>query len=570
MSKDKFKTLLHNGVVFPPEYEPKNYNINGIKIPNTGSDSAEEMLWHYASKIETEYVKSDTFNTNFFSCLVQKLPSELKKLKFPEDYVPLLKQMFKDNEKRKELKKENDKKNKEQIAKQKEEMKSKYGFAMLDGKKQPLGAYLIEGPGIFIQRGAGPLLGMWKYRTQPEDVVINYVGPKETEPKAPDGHKWKAVEHNKNAMHIAIYKVNIGNKIEKIKEIRFGNNSDVKADADKKKFAKAAKLLCHLKEMEAHIRSGMDSKDQLTRECALVSWLIQTTGIRIGADRDLDTQADVQGASTLKKENIWYENGNLHLSFIGKDSIKYDNVISAPSYVGNAIEKLRKNKDSNEQIFSCNADDVAKFLSECVEGVTPKVWRTAIASKLLVDAFKEQKVTKGMTLREKLHAFDMANLEVAKKLNHQKALPKNFDTQLEKMDSQIQAAIEKEELTKEKVKYSLKKIKSEMERANKLFEGNTLDIAVKNLKEKEKKEKAKLAKAEEKVIALKEKRDFKDQTKNFAINTSRTNYCTPEIAYSICNDLDIPIEKIYTKTLQEKFSWAKDTSKNYWRKYPNV
>ena len=97
-----------------------------------------------------------------------------------------------------------------------------------------------------------------------------------------------------------------------------------------------------------------------------------------------------------------------------------------------------------------------------------------------------------------------------------------------------------------------------------------MDIAVKNLKEKEKKEKAKLAKAEEKVIALKEKRDFKDQTKNFAINTSRTNYCTPEIAYSICNDLDIPIEKIYTKTLQEKFSWAKDTSKNYWRKYPNV
>ena len=49
-NKGKFKTLVHNGVVFPPDYEPKGYTLNGEKIPNTGDDSAEEMLWKSLSK----------------------------------------------------------------------------------------------------------------------------------------------------------------------------------------------------------------------------------------------------------------------------------------------------------------------------------------------------------------------------------------------------------------------------------------------------------------------------------------------------------------------------------------
>lgn len=261
----------------------------------------------------------------------------------------------------------------------------------------------------------------------------------------------------------------------------------------------------------------------------------------------------------------------LVFDFYGKDSVRYQNKIEVPKYVADAIITFCKNKNSTDQIFDLiTADDVNSFLSECMPECTAKLFRTAIASKLLVDAFKAQKVTKGMTLREKLHAFDMANLEVAKKLNHQRALPKNFNEQLGKMDTQIQEAIDKAEQVKSKVKMSLRKIKSETERANRLLEGSALETTLKALKEKEKKEKAKLAKAEEKVEVLKQKRNFKDQTKNYAISTSRTNYCTPEIAYSICNDLDIPIEKIYTKTLQEKFAWAKDTPKNYWRKYPDV
>lgn len=568
--KGKFKTLEHNGVLFPQDYEPKNYVLNGVHIPNKGVDSAEEMLWHYAAKLETDYVKSEVFNRNFYYCLEKQLPTELKKLDFPKDFMPVLKQMFNDNEKLKEQKKEYNKKNKDKLEQEKKERAEKYGFAMLDGKKQPV-SYLIEGPGIFIARGEAPLLGMWKYRTLPEDITINYVGPKGLEPKAPDGHKWGCIEHNTNAMHIAIYKVNIGNRTEKIKELRFGNNSDVKANADQKKFAKAANLLRHMKEMEAHIRNGMDSSDEKRKQCAVASWLIMNTGIRVGGEKDESIEADTHGMTTLTVSDVKVNENSLVFDFFGKDSIKYQNTVNVPKFVSSAINSFCKGKNESEQIFDLiSAEDINKFLSECIEGVTAKTFRTSIASMMFIDAFKKQNITKSSTLREKLNAFDMANLEVAKKLNHKRAISKNFDSQAERLDEQVKAAIEKEEQIASKVKTSLNKIKAEEKRANKLLEGEALKVALKNLKEKEKKEKEKLEKAKEKVSQLSFKKDFKNKTMDVAIGTSKTNYITPLIAYSICNYFDIPIAKIYTKTLQEKYKWAEETSPQYWKKYPNV
>ena len=214
----------------------------------------------------------------------------------------------------------------------------------------------------------------------------------------------------------------------------------------------------------------------------------------------------------------------ISFNFVGKDSVKFENTIEVPSYVAKVIKSFCKNKKDDDQIFDLiDASDINKFLSECMPECTAKLFRTALASKLLVDAFKEQKVTKGMSTREKLHAFDMANLAVAKKLNHKKALPKNFNAQLEKLDTQIQAAIDKAEETTSKVQFNLKKIRADIARANKNFEGDVLKTALKNLKEKEAKEKAKLAKAEEKVAALKEKRDFKGQTGDIAISAIPEN-----------------------------------------------
>jgi DNA topoisomerase-1 len=171
-----------------------------------------------------------------------------------------------------------------------------------------------------------------------------------------------------------------------------------------------------------------------------------------------------------------------------------------------------------------------------------------------------------MTVAEKLRAFDLANLEVAKKLNHKKAVSKNYDSQIEKLDSTIEADEKKFNELKIKLNTEIKELDKKIKKAKELG----LDGNVKSFKETKKKKQERLTKAEESLKNKKFKREFKEQTMDIAIGTSRTNYCSPKIAYSICKDLDIPIEKIYSKSLLEKFKWAENVSKDYWKKYPNV
>lgn len=563
----KFKTLEHNGPIFPDEYEVQGYILDNEKL----SPLAEEMVYHYSAKLETEYVKSETFRKNFYKCLKPNLTPNQKKLDFPKDFEPLMKKIFKDIQKNKEIKAQYRKDHKEDIEIEKEKKKEKYGYAVLDGERQPLGAYLIEGPGIFIARGNSPLLGLWKRRITPEDVVINFVSKDKLPPEAPKGHHWKEIIADRNAFHTVTYKVDIGGVTEKIKEIRFGNNSDVKAEADMKKFDKAANLLLHMEEMTKYIKDNLTNSDRKTAECALVSWLLQTTGIRIGNERDSSIQADdIVGASTLKKENIWVEEKTLYLHFIGKDSIVFKNEYEVPTYIISALKKCLKGKKADEQVFTVSSQDVNDFLGACVEGCTPKLWRTAIATDLMVNALKDQKIKKSMSVPEKMRKFDLASLEVAKKLNHKKAVSKNFDSQIEKLDTRIQDSITKLTETEAKVKEELKKIDKQIEKANDIWEGNRLKEVLKGYKDKKKKLSEKLSKSKMKIEELKGKKDFKEQTADIAIGTSRTNYISPKIAYSISKDLEIPIEKIFTKALQEKFKWAENTDKDYWKKYPNV
>ena len=565
MAKKKIKELKHNGTRFPELFKSRGFTLNGQSLYNCEIDSAEEMLWHYAAKLDTDYVKNETFNRNFYLCLMSKLAAGQRCIKFPEGFMSVLTEMKKVQEKEKEEKTQYKKDHKEELKKEAEDLKEEYGYAILNGEKQPLMANLVEGPGIFIARGDAPLLGMWKYRTMPEDVTINYIGPKEETPKAPEGHHWKKVTHNQ-VFYVASYEVDVGHVIKKNKEIRFGNNSSVKADADQKKFDKAVNLLQHKKEMEQYIRDNLTNSDPKVAECALISWLLQETGIRIGNDKDTSLEADTVGASTLKKENIWAENGILYLNFLGKDSVPYKNEIEVPKYIETAINRKVKKAKAGEQIFSVNSNDVNKFLGACVEGCTPKLWRTAIATELLVNAFKEQHVKKSMTVTEKLRAFDMANLEVAKKLNHKKAVSKNYDAQIEKLDSTIEADEQKFAELKVKLTAEIKELDKKIKKAKELG----LEKNAKAFRDSKKKKQLRLETAEERLANKKFKRSFKEQTMDIAIGTSRTNYCSPKIAYSICKDLDIPIEKIYTKTLQEKFKWAENTSKEYWKNYPNV
>lgn len=304
MAKVKFTSLVHNGIVFPAPFEgyPDNVKVKSTLF-NMGL-LGQEMFFHYATKRDTDYVKDKVFNKNFWDDFKLQVPAEWKTKNFPEDFKKEINVIFDWNVARKEQKKVYNKEHKEEIAKQKEAIKEKYGVALVDGKEQPVGIYAIEAGGIFMGRGNCPIRGCWKYQAQPEDIDINFIGPKDQVPQPPAGHKWRNVFANGNVYSIGGYDINVGNKTTKHKDLLFAATSDARMENEQKKYEKATKLVKNWDKVEDYIQKGLKSKDKKTRECAAIAWLIQNTAIRIGNERDEFESQEVVGASTLKIKNI--------------------------------------------------------------------------------------------------------------------------------------------------------------------------------------------------------------------------------------------------------------------------
>ena len=200
--------MSHSGVMFAEDYSPINIPIvyDGKEI--ILNPEAEEAATFYVRYLNTEYVNNSKFSRNFWSDFKKLVSKELNITDFDKiDFTMIKKYIEKENEKRLNM-------SKEEKAKIKEEQKikeEKYMYALIDGKKQPVGNFRIEPPGIFLGRGCHPLIGKLKKRIYPEDITIN-IGKGEKIPET--GYKdrnWKEVIHDKNVIWLASWKENISN-----------------------------------------------------------------------------------------------------------------------------------------------------------------------------------------------------------------------------------------------------------------------------------------------------------------------------------------------------------------------
>ena len=83
---------------------------------------------------------------------------------------------------------------------------------------------------------------------------------------------------------------------------------------------------------------------------------------------------------------------------------------------------------------------------------------------------------------------------------------------------------------------------------------------------KEKKGKKNVEKINElqnKIKKLRAKKDMKIEMKNLSLSTSKINYIDPRITVAFLKKHNIPVDKIFPKTLQEKFKWAFDIDESY-------
>lgn len=588
MSKFQFKTLTHNGPIFPAEYEPKGLALGGDKL----SPLAEEMLWCYARyfagasdfdktpaqrKTLNDYITNKYFNKNFYACLEPELTAGQKALSFPDGFAKILADMYGEQKALKAAETKADKAAKKEAS---AKLKEAYGFAMVDGKKMPRGSYVIEAPSIIITRGESKLIGSWKYRVEPEDVVINWVDPTGTVPipPAPDGHKWGKVENNLNSVNTFYYDVKVGRQKngEPItvneKWCRIGG--EVTQSCDKIKYDKAVQLIKDMPKIDAAIQATLTKPmakvtkaDIKERDCALVLYIVRQTSIRIGGEHE-DFEAQTVGASTLLAKNISVNGDQLTLDFAGKDSVPYKNTVTIDRNVANLLARVYATKASTDQLFTCSAADVNAYLQAIVPYASVKLFRTALASAIAAKELQNAVVTSDMSDAKKLQIFENVNLSVAKKLNHQKNISASFKDQAAKLKENKAKAKESLAGVEEKVKAGLQKLSKEIAAAKKIWSGKELKDKLDKLAEKKAKLQERLEKAKLRVEAADIKIQQKTATANYALGTSKSAYFGPEIIFSWCKTFNVPVNKIYSKTLQDKYSWAADVDEDYWKDYP--
>ena len=67
LCRHKWRTLQHNGVAFPPFYAPKGLSIYIKDEKVMLSPDQEELVYAWAKKKDTHYVKDSVFQLNFLS-----------------------------------------------------------------------------------------------------------------------------------------------------------------------------------------------------------------------------------------------------------------------------------------------------------------------------------------------------------------------------------------------------------------------------------------------------------------------------------------------------------------------
>ena len=320
----KWNTLKWNGVLFPPDYVP-----HGIKMKYDGkeitlSPDSEEVASFFAALLETDYVKNPTFVKNFFTDFLKVCkdnePSGCPIKEFEKcDFTPIFHYL----EQQKEIKKNMSKEEKLKIKEEKLKIDEQYGFAYLDNRKEKMGNYRIEPPGLFRGRGEHPKTGCLKSRVQPEQITIN-IGENDPVPQPPPGHKWGQIVHDNKVTWLAFWKENINDNF---KYVFLAANSSLKGQSDYKKFEKARELKNHIDRIRKQYTEELKDKQMFIRQRATALHLIDRFALRAGNEKGED-EADTVGCCSLRFEHVTLEPPNkVIFDFLGKDSIRYYNEV---------------------------------------------------------------------------------------------------------------------------------------------------------------------------------------------------------------------------------------------------
>ena len=551
----KWKKLQHNGILFPPDFKSQGIKIkiNGERIE--ANLIQEEMIYQWAKKKDApkpgtteKYIDDPIFQQNFILDFRKTLDRKFKNIKYPDiDFTQAYKLVDKEKEAKELMTKEEKKALALKRKEIREEMKIKYGKAVMDGQEVEVGNYMAEPPGIFMGRGDHPMRGRYKPRVTSNDVTLN-LGK---EAKIPDGN-WGKIVHDNDSMWIASW---MDVLTQKRKYVWLADTAGIKQERDKAKYDKAKNLAREIENVKARIVKDMQSKEPKTKRIATACYLIYRTAMRVGDEKDPD-EADTVGATTLRKEHIKLTGSTIEFDFLGKDSVRWQEAIPAEGIdkqFHDNLKELISNKKNTQEIFDgITSRHVNAYYTTLVKGLTAKVFRTYLASSVVSKYLREHDNIKSESNMKKLFHAKMANLDSAIMCNHKRTIPKNFEQSLQKKKDSLSNVQQSKPW--QKSEESLKKAESKPQKTEK---------QKKQIKKIKSQIKNKKKKHDERIEKLKLQIELTQKTRDHNLGTSLRNYIDPRIFKTWTDEVMAEWEKLYTSALQKKFLWVKNINSEW-------
>eukprot|EP00494_Astrolonche_serrata_P024841 UN25101 len=542
--EQKWTTLRHNGVVFAPPYEPHGIRMKYDEREIDLTPEQEECATWFAAILQSDHAKNPVFCKNFFNNWKRLLRHEKSPIRHPEmvdfalcDFTPIYDWTVSEKEKLKERRKT--KAYKEAKKSEKDYLDARYGYAVVDGILEKVGNYKVEPPGLFRGRGAHPKTGMIKKRLWPEDITLN-IGRGQPIPKCPiEGHRWKGVVHDNTVTYIAKWDENINGAR---KFVYLHSSSRFKGRADMEKYEKARKLKKCIGSIRHDYTMKLSSKSRKVRQLATAVWMIDILAIRVGNEKDTDEVADTVGVCSLRKEHLELkiESGEVVFDFLGKDSMRYYNVVKFPELVfRNMQEFLRQKKIGDDLFEEIVPGDVNDYLKQHMDGLSAKVFRTYNASftlqKELAVAFTGAdipvigKLSIYSSVDDKVYFYNTCNTRVAILCNHQRSVPKSFGDQMAKMEKKMEEKEEKLRQLQRELKWA--KGRGNPDPGWKRKDPSKVETQIKKQKQA--------------IRKLELNKKLKSSNKEVALGTSKINYMDPRISVAFCKKIELPIEKSF-------------------------
>lgn len=548
----------------------KSVEIKGIEIPAlvevpnfADANKLSDRIFGAFCRINPELpcMEDSKFIKNVFTCIKSAGGKDLTVNKDLVNFVKTDKEIAKWRKwyaEEKAKKAEYRKLHKDEIKKEADEKKALYGTVLLNGVEEPLASWVIESEGIFFGRGDSPINGFWKKATTPSEVIVN-TNSKNLPVLITDKNKTSKFDWNvvwePNSHFAAQYNIEIGipnpdgtlktKKSTKYKMIQFSAMSSVKKEGQSKKYAAATelgksydKIIENVKNDFTKIREGK----RVDGSTAVAVFMLFEKGIRIGF-----SGATVNGTKGLLAldwgKDVKRIDNKIKFDFYGKDSVR--DTSSIETEFADVIEKVW----SKYGKLATDKPTIKAYITRLAPAVgdvfSPKLCRTAVAASVMTKALEavtaKYKLTENSNDALKKLAFDEANMEVARRLNHQRGVSKA-------------AAIKRNEAEKEKKKALKEREAKVKELKEKRLERIETLKGKKGTREKIAKLKEQIKKSDERITQAKRNLKFKKENGDITGATSKASYIDPSIVAEWCSKVNLPIEKVYSKSQMKQFS----------------